>query len=186
MGLVSDGYEELAARWARRQIRVWAPTPFTGALDHEIIVPGDRAGRPEYRLVGAGASRVTRLYLGHNVTQDFMLRVGPIGHATGMCSGNPRDRQAPSVRAELAVEHATVQHGSRCLVEPEVTELAGEPAVTFTLEIPSSGMHVTNTFFDREGWAFTAGLLLFPSDPPEARELGEAVLATWTWVPRSR
>ncbi|MGY4643179.1 hypothetical protein [Cellulomonas sp. URHB0016] len=183
-------YENLIARSAVRRARIRGPAEFTGALDRQVVVPTDTAGRPGYRLTMAGSSNVVREYVGHGRTTDFFLRVGPSSHLVGSCNG-PRGDDDLRDRATTGIEDALRNHvrfGVSCVAQPTELLLAGERAVGYTLAIaagPRAGTIVTDALFDHDGWCFTVGAFLAPWDGAEAQQMTDAVLASWTWLPRA-
>jgi hypothetical protein len=183
-------YEHLAGRWHVRQLRARGRAEFTGVLDREVVVPADSEGRPGYRLTTAGASHTVRGYSGFGRTNDFFLGVGHRSLLIGSCNGRSGDDDLV-LRATESVESAVrtrAEFGVSCLEEPTESRMAGERAVVYTLAIASgarAGTTVTDTLFDHEGWCFTVGAFLAPSDGVEAVQMKDAILSSWTWLPRT-
>jgi hypothetical protein len=189
----SSWHEKLAFRWAQRQARSRIPGGYTGSLTHQTVVPADAAGRPGFRLRTAGPSSANRSYNGLGSTSDFWTKTGPHSHLMGTCYVVYDDDIAElGARAEAAAGDTIldrVELGLRCVTGPAPSVLAGEPAVTYTLEIttgPTAGMLVTDWMFEHDGWGFTVGLFLSPLDGHEARELALSTLDSWTWLPYGR
>lgn len=161
---------------------------FTGALDHVLVVPTDRDGRPGYRLTTAGTSTHVRTRTRSGRTYEFTIAYAAHSVLTGMCSRRTTDDDLSS-RVDEAIRHVLTTHPdleARCVLEPSPSELAGEPAVVASIEhrLRGGGRIVTTDWnFDRGDWHFTVGRMHNPVDPPETRTMADAILASWTWLP---
>ena len=171
--------QRLEVRWGVRRIRAGVPALGEG-LDHPIVVPTDREGRPGYRLIATAPSSGIREPAAGQSTSDFMLKYAPRSYLLGICCGSAGpDDLVP--QADETVEGVLAYHrGATCVEAPSATLFAGERAMTYTIGV--SGLQVTEWFFNRAGWAFTVGRYHHPADGPEALDTADRIMASWEWL----
>ena len=153
----------------------------SGELDHHIVISGDVEGRPGYHLLAPGYSRRVR-EVGSGVTWDFEFKVGAHSSVHGLCLGRIAGHQTLEERADGMIGDLSARRGALPAIPPAASELAGCPAVGYTLMF-HEGTLMTQWQFDHDCWAFMATLFRGPGDGPDADQLGRAALATWTWLP---
>ncbi|NCT92190.1 hypothetical protein GXB85_14695 [Cellulomonas sp. APG4] len=180
MGLRSSLGQRLENRWYLRSAVARGLPALGSELDHTVVVPTGRDGRPGYRIRATAPSSGLREPSTGQSTSDFLLKYSARGHLVGTCWGRS-DALGLQARAARAVQHVTGQHhGATCIQIPEDTRIAGESAVAYTVVV--GVVRVTDWLFDHGGWAFTIGRFHDPDDGDAVLATADRMLASWEWL----
>ena len=157
-------------------------TGYTGALDHDVLVPAGPDGRPGERLRAPSRSLYAPRGLGRDGSrEDFRVLVGE-GASTfaAVCLGPVAERGDPESSAWRTLRHLDrkgFSDSSRVLTDT----VAGEEAFRYRVLLRSQLL--LEWKFAHAGWLFVAGVRCGTSDN-EFDVVGRArdALDTWRWA----
>jgi len=161
-------------------VRQWRRT-YTGALEHEIVVPVGPKGEPGARLHAPSRSIHGTRFGPDGAREDFRVLVGPGGSSfASVCLGSVEDRGDPETMARKAPDNHRRQ-GLTVRQETFPDRVAGHDAWGHSYVLGSRV--VTDWHFAHDGWCFVVGTYFNPQDDYwDVIGRTRNVMETWEWL----